>query len=141
MIRGVEKTSKAGVKIGDRVGCFLSVVRDTALFLGWGTYMGEEVPPNEGQHSLTSYLSGERRANPKILLDSGEIVWGCECWWGPEEEVKAERAKMKKIIDVSVTEARLGKLPQGFEEHWGADEPKSDFWGGGGSDGGGEFWS
>ena len=25
--------------------------------------------------------------NPKIRLDSGEVVWGYECWWGPEEKV------------------------------------------------------
>ena len=28
------------------------------------------------------------RRNPCIELDSGEIVWGCECWWGPEEDFK-----------------------------------------------------
>ena len=22
--------------------------------------------------------------DPKIILDDGEVVWGCECWWGPE---------------------------------------------------------
>lgn len=25
-----------------------------------------------------------RPSNPKIILDDGEVVWGCECWWGPE---------------------------------------------------------
>lgn len=134
----MEKTSKLGVNVGDRVGCFLSVVRDTALFLGWGTYVGEEVPPNEGTNSMTAYLTGLRRMNPKILLDSGEVVWGCECWWGPEEEVKAEREKMKKIIDVSIVEARAGKIPEGFEEHKGADAG-GEFYGSSQEEG--DFWS
>jgi hypothetical protein len=141
MIGSVERTSKSGVKIGDRVGCFLSVVHDTALFLGWGTYVGDEVPPNEGHSSLTAYLSGLRQANPKILLDSGDVVWGCECWWGPEAEVKAECARMKKVINITMTEARLGKIPEGFEGHWGDDASQGDFFGHSGGGGGGEFWS
>ncbi len=136
----VDKTGKNGVKVGDRVGCFLSVVGDKALLLGYGTYVGDEVPPNEGHTSLTAYLSGLRRPNPKIVLDSGDVVWGCECWWGPEEEVKAECAKLKKVINISMAEARLGKIPEGFEGHWGGDEqPGGDFFGP--SSGGGDFWS
>ena len=137
----MEKSFKSDPKIGDRVGCFLSVVRNTALFLGYGTYVGDEVPPNEGQTSLTSYLSGLRKANPKIVLDSGDIVWGCECWWGPEEEVKAECARLEKVIPITITEARLGKTPEGFDEHWGGNSPMGDFFGGSGNKGGGEFWS
>lgn len=34
--------------------------------LGW---MVEEVHPQLG------------RKNPKITLDDGSIIWGCECWW------------------------------------------------------------
>lgn len=26
--------------------------------------------------------------NPRIKLDNGEYVWGCMCWWGPEEQIK-----------------------------------------------------
>lgn len=140
MIRSVEKTSKNGVKVGERVGCFLSVVRDTALLLGYGTYVGDEVPPNEGHTSLTAYLSGLRQANPKILLDSGDVVWGCECWWGSEAEIQAECARMKKVIPITMAEARLGKIPEGFEEHWGGNTKEDDFFGNGKSDDK-DFWS
>ncbi|MFJ4988777.1 hypothetical protein ACIP9H_33875 [Streptomyces sp. NPDC088732] len=27
--------------------------------------------------------------NPRIDLDAGGSVWGCECWWMPEEEFEA----------------------------------------------------
>jgi hypothetical protein len=131
------------VKVGARVGCWLSIVGKSGLFLGWGTYVGEEVPPNEGHSSLSAYLSGLRQTNPKIVLDSGDVVWGCECWWGPEEQVKAERAKMEKVIDITMAEARLGKIPEGFETHWGPQgEPSTDdFFGNHGSGQGKDFWS
>lgn len=27
--------------------------------------------------------------NPRIDLDNGKTVWGMECWWGPEDAVRA----------------------------------------------------
>lgn len=71
-------------KVGDRVGAILSAKEGVVRFLGFGTYMGKEVPPeNVGGFNIGL-------PNPKILLDNGEVVWGCECWWGPEEKVKKE---------------------------------------------------
>lgn len=26
--------------------------------------------------------------NPKIVLQNGHVVWGYECWWGPEQEMR-----------------------------------------------------
>jgi hypothetical protein len=138
--RNVEKTRRNKVKVGDRVGCFLSVVRPKALLLGYGTYVGEEVPPNEGLGSLTGYLSGQRLANPKIVLDSGDVVWGCECWWGPEEEIMAECATLDQVVEISVEDARHGKIPAGFEEQKGEGPPMGDFFGSGSSDKK-DFWS
>src|SRR5574338_1487067 len=118
------------VKVGDRVGAYMSISGDKAFFFGFGTYVGDEVPPNEGFQSLTSYLSGLRQANPKIVLDNGDVVWGCECWWGAEDQVKAEMAKLAHVINVDIKDARRGVLPEGAEEHmppsakWATD----DFW-------------
>jgi len=130
----------ADVKVGDRVGAYMSVSHEdgTAFFFGYGTYIGHEIPPNEGQMSLTSYLNGLRRSNPKLLLDSGEVVWGCECWWGPEEEVKAEMAKLSKIIPVDIKDARRGVIPDEARKHLPPGASQSS--GGGGSSDGG-FWS
>lgn len=41
---------------------------------GYGKYVGDEPCP---------IFDGI--PNPKIVLDSGEVVWGCECWWGAAE--------------------------------------------------------
>lgn len=39
--------------------------------------------------------------NPKILLESGEVVWGMECWWGSESKVK-QMLENKKVTIVSI---------------------------------------
>ncbi len=43
------------------------------------------------ERALEVFQSGHK--NPCIKLDNGDIVWGRECWWGPEEEIKAQVAK------------------------------------------------
>lgn len=27
--------------------------------------------------------------NPKILLDNGHVIWGCQCWFASEEKIKS----------------------------------------------------
>jgi hypothetical protein len=122
------------VKIGDRVGCFLAMREGVGgIWLGWGHYLGEEIPPNEGKNSLTAYLSGRLQANPKILLESGDIVWGCECWWGSEQEMTDARSKLPNIIEADIKMARQGRLPPGCEDFLAPSQeeaaPKKDtFW-------------
>ena len=96
-----------GRKIGIRVGVLSG---DRSNDLGEGTYLGEvtiyawydgdklcsckdaeqipdlkEIPP--GAELLTL------RDNPKIKLDDGRIVYGCQVWWAPlEEESNADRS-------------------------------------------------
>lgn len=69
--------------VGDRVGAILSKDGDTVEFFGYGVYLGDEIPPHNVGGRL---LSGAK--NPKIRLDDGTIVWGLECWWGSEAEIK-----------------------------------------------------
>lgn len=59
---------------GERVGVMASFNRATkrALFLGYGVYRGEK---DLGLGGLTT---------AKIEMDSGETVYGHECWWAPE---------------------------------------------------------
>ena len=72
------------MKIGDRVGAIKSADKEVVRFYGYGTYTGGEVPPKE----VDEFLSELELENPKIELDNGNIVWGCQCWWGSEEKVK-----------------------------------------------------
>lgn len=42
--------------------------------LGEGQIIGREDPLNLGMDTV------------KILLDNGNIIYGCECWWTPVED-------------------------------------------------------
>ncbi len=92
-------------KVGDRVGAILGSKGDDVQFLGYGTYEGREVPPKTGKNSLTCILNEAGMENPKIKLDNGDIVWGCECWWGTEDAAK-EILEGRNIKDVRISDFR-----------------------------------
>lgn len=69
------------MKIGDRVGAILKADAERVHLLGYGVYRGRDIPPDEMMQELGI-------DNPKIQLDDGRVVWGYQCWWGPEEKVK-----------------------------------------------------
>lgn len=43
--------------------------------------------------------------NPKIVLDNGDVVWGCECWWGPEERYE-QMVAGRQVVERSMPELR-----------------------------------
>lgn len=69
---------------GDRVIAILSYDDQAGKVysFGSGTY--------EGKFPLPEWALGYNfgQENPKITLDNGDVVWGCECWWGSEECIK-----------------------------------------------------
>ena len=93
------------VKVGDRVGAVLSSEGDTVKFLGYGIYEGEFIP-EEAIGMIGRLCVEARRTNPRIRLDSGKVVYGCECWWGSEDKVKDKLELYKNIIDVDIEEVR-----------------------------------
>ncbi len=107
----MERTELKRPVPGDRVGAFVSVVDGVALFLGYGTYVGNDIPPFSGLTSQAAALEGLRASNPKIVLDDGEVVWGCQCWWGSEADVKAELLTMTKVVPVTIADIKEGRLP------------------------------
>lgn len=48
----------------------------------------EELGREPTEEEVTEYLLKNPYKNPKILLDSGDVVWGMQCWWGPEDQIK-----------------------------------------------------
>ena len=72
------------MQIGTRVGAISHANNDTVWLYGYGRYMGEEIPPME----VRLFGSTLKAPNPKIMLDDGKTVWGCECWWGEEDMVR-----------------------------------------------------
>jgi len=73
-------------KIGERVGAIQKADSETVHFFGYGIYDGDKLHPELG------------RPNPHIALDDGGDVWGCECWWGDEEKVKATIGERKIVM-------------------------------------------
>lgn len=106
---GIEKVLSE-YQPGDRVFTYLEDAQNLYLF-GGGIYVGEfplDIPgePQDENPSL----------NPKILLDSGKVVWGIECFWGDEHLVDkyvGMRIKEgKEVFPIDIEEfRRLPKYP------------------------------
>lgn len=88
--------------IGQRVGAVCGSVDNGIEFFGYGVYVGDEEMPVGAPGVFGPAQQGDP-PNPKIVLDSGEVVWGCQCWWGPEEKVK-KNLEGQNVILVTVAE-------------------------------------
>jgi hypothetical protein len=83
---------------GIRVGAMLSATADGLCnFLGFGVKT-EEVPPSE----VSDFHFKHQITNPKITLDSGDVVWGMQCWWGDESRFREKLSKYKTINLVKI---------------------------------------
>lgn len=69
------------------------------------------MPPKDGPDAPAGFLAemvvelGHK--NPKIKLDTGEVVWGCECWWGPTTEEKVAAGRPVEYVSITLVRARL----------------------------------
>lgn len=97
-------------KPGDRVGAISHSDQGKVFFFGYGAFKGYEVPP-PGITFMGIDLNEIKHENPRIDLDNGKTVWGCECWWGPEDLVK-KMLEGREIILVDMDEARKKKNGQ-----------------------------
>ncbi len=78
---------------GSRVGALQSIKDKKATLFGFGIFEGS-FDPHTGEECAVPLLG-----NPRIKLDSGDYVWGFECWWGPEEEIR-RRIEGCEVIEV-----------------------------------------
>lgn len=69
-------------KPGTRVGAIKKSDEKNVYLFGYGTYDGDY------QIAIFDDDPDFKINNPRITLDDGRTVWGCECWWGPEDKVK-----------------------------------------------------
>jgi len=86
-----------------RVGAILSSSENEVRFLGYGWYVGDHVPEYKEGAGMRNLMSKMDMTNPKIELDNGTVVYGCECWWGPEEKIK-EHMEGRNVVEVSIEE-------------------------------------
>jgi len=90
---------------GIRVGAISHGKDGTLYIFGYGVYEGDFVPKTAvGWMAEAACEVGS--TNPKIKLDSGKVVWGCECWWGSEAEVQERCAQAKEIVVIDIDESR-----------------------------------
>ncbi len=113
-------------KQGERVYAVLAATPEEVSLLGFGVYVGDEVPPAPmgfvravfGANTWEEFdrvaaadagcepNPAARPTNPKIVLDNGEVVWGAECWWGPEAGyAKFRGGRAEKLCSI-VTERK-----------------------------------
>jgi hypothetical protein len=90
--------------IGTRVGALSHYDAEFVYLYGWGVYEGEFVP-EQACGDIGEYLREYGDQNPRIRLDDGKIVYGCECWWGPEEEIRTKFAG-RQFVDVDIDRVR-----------------------------------
>lgn len=83
-----------GFKMGMRVGAVEKLDKYTVYIYGYGRYMGEDVPPRE----VSVFLHDNEIRVAKIMLDNGNVVWGCQCWWGAESMIKRTVGKRRVIV-------------------------------------------
>lgn len=82
-------------QVGAKVGAIVSATADTIYVFGHGIYLGPQPCP---------YLDG--LPNPAIKLVSGEVVYGCECYWLGYEGYTRAILKYPKLEKISVAEYR-----------------------------------
>lgn len=111
-----------GVKEGARVGAIHCSNKDgTIQFFGYGVYEGDQTPDDNvlifGStfKELKETVGGDFATtykNPRIKLDSGAYVFGCECWWASEEKVQAILLKAPGVVPVDIVKLRADVLGQ-----------------------------
>lgn len=75
------------IKIGDRVGAYISNRDGAVEFLGYGVISDFDIP-RDGVGYVCNAFIRENRKDAIILLDTGDVVCGCECFWSTEDAVK-----------------------------------------------------
>ena len=106
-----------------RVGALLGVDGELKViqFLGYGKYVGDQVPDEGAVGGLAELARAMLKENPKIELDSGQVVWGCECWWSPEDEMKktileyGKQGYVVETVDIEVTREAVRQLNSRIE--------------------------
>jgi hypothetical protein len=73
--------------IGKRVTAVLSVDDKAKIInlIGRGVFAGLFVPV-DALGPIAEKLRETEETNPRIDLDDGNHVWGCECWWMGEKQ-------------------------------------------------------
>lgn len=92
-------------KVGQRAFAVASADQNSVRMYGVGVYLEDEVPSEDAKGFMVEALREAEYPNPCILLDSGEKVYGCECWHGPESRLEGF-VNGREIVHESIKEHR-----------------------------------
>jgi hypothetical protein len=101
------------IRVGDRVGAVLSADLETKTvkLLGYGRYMGRDIPSAEAVGFMAEYARQQELDTPVLYLDDGGIVFGCECFWEREESIK-QKIQMARAAGFKVVQRDMGQVRQ-----------------------------
>jgi len=93
-------------KVGERVGVLRGMMKDgkSVGVFGFGERLKDEIPC-KGVYFVGVDLHERGVPVPTLLLDNGDKVYGCECWWGSESHVK-DVIKNHDIVECSIEDYR-----------------------------------
>lgn len=100
------------MKPGVRVYAIYGSEGDKVEVFGPGVFLGKKVPGEDPSIPVPVGPLGDmvREAgldNPLIRLDTGQYVWGCECWWGSEAAaMKHIGAQPTVVVDIDEVRAQ-----------------------------------
>lgn len=95
--------------------------RPVLYVLGEGVYDGDVVPSLENG---SGYRAGIDYLTPKINLQDGNTIYGCECYWGGHDEMekmirvhealgqRVERVTFAQAIEISKAAKDSGPIPE-----------------------------
>lgn len=90
------------LNVGERAGFVISATEDTVKLVGYGVYEGEFIPPKEVSEQMNALCI----PNPRIKLDSGQVAYGFEGYWGSEKGMQDFVAKRQNVIAVDIDQYR-----------------------------------
>lgn len=96
-------------EIGDNICAVLKADSKNVYVIGYGTYLGEEIPDKDITGQIATMLRNAKATNPKLEMEDGTIVWGCECWWGDVESA-IEMMGGRKVIQVDMEKERQANV-------------------------------
>ena len=99
------------IPVGSRIGALWTVYKHRATIFGFGTYQGDEAPPAD-VYGPMGPADQFPVPVPKLVLDDGTVVWGCECHWTSEQEARSTIAGRK------VFRARIEVLRRIAARNW-----------------------
>ena len=105
--RNVEREDRMLIVPDSRIIAVHRIDEHAITIFGHGVYDGDFLVSPDASGPFAEALRELGRTNPRLTMDSGQVVWGCECWWGAEALLLASFARRGlPVITVSIDAVR-----------------------------------